>query len=493
MTYLDRTDSFMYAAVGNAAYRVGGSVRDEILGRRVKDADYVVVGLTLDELRSKIQELLDKTRLEKAAISPLKMRDGQQGGWRVSGRGLGVIEIMLPRTEISTGPRHQDFKIIVDPDLPLETDARRRDFTFNALYRQMSFGTNEGTSLLTGPDGTVHENLVDPTGMGLEDLHRRRINITHADSFRDDPLRILRALRFVSTLGYELGAETHALMAVHAQAAHGLSLKGYASGTVFDEFSKLLMGENPAEALRIARHTGVLSVVMPELAPMLGFDQGSRYHDLTTDEHTFKAIATAAHVDAPLEVRWALLFHDSGKPASAWVGNDGRKHYYENPALGKEDHQDLGADIWLEAAYRLNVPKTLRADVETLIANHMVTYGAKHSRVARERIRLGDEMYRWLLLHRMCDLTGKGKPNFGHMRTVKDLEEMRAKMEMQRVPRSHADLAIRGRDIVEMGVQGKKVGEILDRVLDEVALDPGEPKNTREWQLAYAERAAHDG
>lgn len=530
MTYLDRTDSFMYTAVGSAAYRVGGSVRDEILGRKVKDADYVVVGLSLDELRERLQEVLDFLELEKSGISALTMRDGQQGGWRVSGRGLGLIEVMLPRTEISTGPRHQDFKIVVDPGLSLEADAQRRDFTFNALYRKV----------------WINEEIVDPTGRGLEDLQRRRINVTHADSFRDDPLRILRALRFISTLGYELGAETRALMALHHEAAHGLSavhkhearvvpkMDGpdqgkkamrveAASGTVFEEFSKLLMGDNAVEALRVARDTGVLGVALPELAPMLGFDQGSRYHDLTTDEHTFAALETAVKADAPPEVRWALLFHDSGKPASAWLGKDERLHYYEpsdsvweavldyvdqnwdgaivtdamldgiRHGTKPEDHQDVGADVWLRAAYRLNVPKKFRESVETLIANHMVTYKAKRSRVARERIRLGDEMLRWLYMHRMCDLTGKGKPNHEHLKNVAALEKLRADMERTGVPAAQRDLQIRGRDIVGMGVQGRDVGVILDKVLDEVALDePGSPKYTREWQLEAASQWAND-
>jgi tRNA nucleotidyltransferase (CCA-adding enzyme) len=99
----------------------------------------------------------------------------------------------------------------------------------------------------------------------------------------------------------------------------------------------------------------VLAVVLPELAPMLGFEQGSRYHDLNTDEHTFKALETAAHVDAPLRVRWALLFHDAGKPDSAWVGKDGRKHYYARNApwtkdLGARTTRSSRRALWREAA-----------------------------------------------------------------------------------------------------------------------------------------------
>jgi tRNA nucleotidyltransferase (CCA-adding enzyme) len=117
-------------------------------------------------------------------------------------------------------------------------------------------------------------------------------------------------------------------MLCFANCVDGMTAKGYASGTLYDEFCKILMGDRPHTALRHARDTQVLQFAMPEIWPMCGFDQGSRYHDLTTDEHTFVALETAAHVDAPLRVRWALLFHDAGKPDTAWKGDDGRMHYY---------------------------------------------------------------------------------------------------------------------------------------------------------------------
>lgn len=493
----ERLDTFI-SSLGFESYRVGGSVRDHLLGRKIKDCDYMVRGETLADIYSRLHAKADG--IDKFAVAPLKLRDGRQAGWRVAGRGLGLVEVVLPRTEVSTGPGHRDFEIVLSPTLPVEEDALRRDFTFNALYYGPLNDATDDT-----PD------LHDPLG-GVEDLMRRRVCVTHADSFRDDPLRILRALRFLSTLDYELSPETYALMCAHAESVTGLTDAGV-SGTVIDEFSKLLMGQNPAKALRVARDTGVLAIALPELAPMLGFDQASRYHDLTTDEHTFRALETAAHVDAPLRVRWALLFHDSGKPESAWVGTDGRKHYYSpsdaqwslaatasaaarnsdtvHIAPKPADHEVVGERIWRAAAGRLNAEKKLRDEVSVLIRNHMVGVAKVNPvKVRRERVRLGDALLRDLYLMRMCDLTGKGKANAKHLETVGHLEGVRAAAERENVPVSPKDLLIDGNDLKAEGIQGRAIGDALRAVLDEVVCQPSGVRLDRDWQLERARKAA---
>lgn len=504
--YIERTDAFMahLADAGYEVYRVGGSVRDEILDRYIKDADYMVRGCDLKELGDALR--LAASRETKGAVAPLKLRDGRQAGWRVSARGLGAIEVTLPRKEVSTGPRHTDFIIDLDPELTLEQDAERRDFTFNALYSPLGEYGDGRLSLVVA--GRAISRVIDPTGRGLYDLQHKLINTTHPDSFRDDPLRTLRALRFVSTLGYDLGTETHKQMIEHAKCVDGLTATGNLSGTVYAEMCKLLMGPNVGKALRLARDTGVLGTLFPELVPMLGHEANSRYHDMTTDEHTFLALETAAKVDAPLEVRWALLFHDSGKPIMEWTGTDGRKHYYaysgpdpDATDAMREDHQVVGARQWMTAAKRLSgIPKDMRNKVERIILEHMVTIQPKnvHVKVRRARVRLGDEMLRWVLLHRMCDLTGKGpaKINQRGVEMIGTQEIIRQAAERDGVPCSVKDLEIDGYVVMDAlrNAQARKgtnnVGKVLAAVLDEVICDPSEQKLTREWQQSAAERHA---
>jgi tRNA nucleotidyltransferase (CCA-adding enzyme) len=487
---MGRRDDFI-RSLGVEAYRVGGSVRDEIMGIQPKDDDYLVRGVTLHKLVEILAAAVCGDKPNK--ITPLRMRQGAQFGWRVSSKRLGVVEITLPRSERGTGDR-QSMEVYVDPNMSLAEDAQRRDFTFNALYKRI-----DADRVLF----SVENPIVDPTGCGLYDLQHRLIRTTHHLSFEDDPLRILRALRF-NARGFDLTMDTQAQMSVFAAGVDGMTAKGYASGTLYDEFCKILMGENVAGALRNARDTQVLRYAMPEIWAMCGFEQGSRYHDLTTDEHTFVALETAAKVDAPLRVRWALLFHDAGKPDCAWTGEDGRLHYYAHGEAGSEqdlidpydghinmDHEEYGEILWREAAARMNVPAKMREDVATLIREHMLNVSPKNlgTKVRRMRVRLGDDLLHDLFLMRACDLSGKGSK----MRNIKQIESVAA-MERERnialvacVPASRKDLAIKGGDAIALGHVDRDIGRVLDAVLDEVVCDPSELKLSREWQLSRLE------
>lgn len=474
------SDNFI-RSLGVEAYRVGGSVRDELLGRTPKDADYMVRGIELHDLA---ELLFAQTR--KGVIKPLRLRQGGQFGWRYSLKGLGCIEIALPRSDEPTGPG-REMRVTVDPELGLADDARRRDFTFNALYKP----------LMEGYDDSF---VADPCGRGLYDLSHRLVETTYPESFRDDPLRTLRALRFVSR-GFDLTETTTLQMLRYASEVGGLTAKGHTSGTVLDELIKILMGDRPDLALRIARDTGVLAVAIPELAPMLKFAQDSRYHDLTTDEHTFAALSTAATVGAPLRVRMALLFHDVGKPESQWFDKSGRAHYYKpadsHPVVGGhpnlfEDHEVVGVRIWRAFAKRVNASRELRDDVAKLILEHMVSVEGSKSKapkVRRDRVRLGDEMLRDLYLHRMCDLSAKGGTmvNLDHIKHIGTLEVERQAAQDAGVPAGRKDLQITGKDIK---ADSREIGRVLNAVLDEVVVDPSPQKLTREWQLAAAERLA---
>lgn len=457
MSYIDKADDFV-RSLGIEAYRVGGSVRDELKGLKPKDADYMVRGVSLE----KLHDVLD--RAQARGIRPIKLRQGGQFGWRCQAPNGAYVEISLPRTEVSDGPGRA-MRVKVDPDLSLIEDARRRDFTFNALYRPIMEGYN---------------TVTDPTSAGLFDLERGYIRTTHEDSFADDPLRMLRALRFVAR-GFDLAMCTEEQMIKHASEVDGLTARGHTSGTLPDELRKILEGRHAAEALRIARDTGVLAVAIPELAPMIGFEQGSKYHDMTTDEHTFVALDEACKFDAPLRVRFALLFHDSGKPATAWIGPDGHKHYYAND--GTDDHADVGVRIWREFCARVNAGRDLREDVATLIKHHMLTAGAKGPRVRRMRVKLGDDMLQDLIVHRTCDILGKGKPNRGHLKNMLAWADFREDAAAKGVPASVKGLEVSGKDALDRGLSGSEIGLALRAVLDEVVVRPDAQTMSREWQL----------
>jgi hypothetical protein len=255
----------------------------------------------------------------------------------------------------------------------------------------------------------------------------------------------------------------------------------------------------------------VLGTLFPELAAMLGFDQSSKYHDLSTDEHTFAALDNAVKAGASLRVRWALLFHDAGKAfeeatetglLKAWfVGkSDGRKHFYAQDGSLAEDgmptfnHEVLSERVWRQAADRMGVDKATREDVATLVRNHMVPAKSRGiaERTRRMRVQFGDELLRDLLLHRLCDLLGKdGSANKEHVNQIAQMESYRAAAERDKIPTSVRDLQVNGRDAIAAGATGGAVtGQVLRALLDEVVVRGDEMALSREWQLKRLEALA---
>src|SRR5581483_4907702 len=175
----------------------------------------------------------------------------------------------------STGPGRHDFEIVVDPTATVEDDLARRDFTVNAMARRVG-----------------HETVVDPFG-GRDDLARRTLRAVSPRSFAEDPLRLVRGLRFVSQLDFDPDEETLRQMREEAGSVQLVSAERIGGGLAADgmgELSKLLLGAQPAKALRLARDTGVLVALLPEFEPALGYDTDSPDHSWPLEEHVFAAV-----------------------------------------------------------------------------------------------------------------------------------------------------------------------------------------------------------
>ncbi|HKU57487.1 MAG TPA: HD domain-containing protein [Gaiellaceae bacterium] len=468
---LEEIENYVHS-LGLDAYLVGGAVRDELLGLDSKDADFLVPGLDTEGLRAalaphgRVEDLVVADRLVGIRLHP---RDG-----RIRDLTRAGIEFAPPRKEVSTGPGRHDFEIVADPSLSVEDDMRRRDFTVNALARRLATG-----------------ELVDPLG-GRADLEARRLRTVSPRSFAEDPLRLVRALRFVSQLGFEPDEELLVQMREEAPAVKLVSGERIGGGLAADgmgELSKLLLGAEPARALRLARDTGVLVELLPEFGPAIGFDQESRYHDLTVDEHTFAVVQAAADSDFSLAVRLAALFHDLGKPLVAWRGGDGRLHYYAKPGFAVHGHDRAGAELAAGALLRLRYPNSLRRRVVRIVRRHMFQPGKGDARRARRFLRRnGDELAFELIDHKRADLLGKrgseGEPP--PLDEIERLARFREVVEQERSsPHRLRDLAIDGDDLIALGFEpGPRLGRTLDELLDGVVDEP--ELNTREELLARA-------
>lgn len=450
---------------------MGGAVRDELLGADAKDADFLVPGVDIEGLRAALEP---HGRAEELVVA------GRPVGVRFWPRDAGVrklvragIELAPPRREVSTGPGRHDFEIVVDPSASVEEDLARRDFTVNAMARRLADGT-----------------LVDPYG-GRADLEAGTLRTVTPSSFAEDPLRLVRGLRFVSQLGLEPEPQTLAQMREEAASVELVSGERIGGGLASDgmgELSKLLLGAQPAKALRLARDTGVLVHVLPEFEQAIGFEQESRWHALTVDEHTFEVVQAAADAGFPLRVRLAALFHDLGKPQVAWRGTDGRLHYYAKHGYAERSHEQISAQLAEQALDRLRYPTDLRKRVVRIVRSHMIDPGkANPLRARRLLARYGAGLLFDLLDHKEADLRGKGQPTDEDLAKV---ERFRAIVrEELGSPHRLADLAVSGDDLIALGyTSGPAIGQTLQTLLQEVVDEP--TLNRRETLLERAKELA---
>ena len=257
-------------------YAVGGAVRDELLGVPVKDRDYVVVGATPEAM--------------------------VQLGYRPVGRDFPVFlhpqtheEYALARTERKSGRGYRGFEVYAAPEVSLEDDLARRDFTMNAMARD--------------EDGT----LIDPF-QGASDIKAKVLRHV-GPAFPEDPVRILRAARFSARLGFEIAPETMVLMREMVQNGE---VDHLVAERVWQEFAQGLMAEHPRRMFQALRECGALARILPEVDKLFGVPQPPQHHpEIDTGDHVMRALECAARRGEPLEVRFALLVHDLGKGTTA--------------------------------------------------------------------------------------------------------------------------------------------------------------------------------
>jgi tRNA nucleotidyltransferase (CCA-adding enzyme) len=435
-------------------YEVGGSLRDELLGRAPKDVDFLVRGHDVEELLT------------------LCRQHGRAEELRVAGRLVGVrfwppwgpregIEVVPPRRETPiapgepgfTGNPHVDFRIEPEAELPVRDDLERRDFTVNAMARDVRSG-----------------EWIDPFG-GQEDVRAGVLRAVHETAFRDDPLRILRGIVRCSIDGLQPDAATLELMAAAAPRIAELSPE-----RTREELDRTLAGDGAAAALRLARDVGALAVALPEWAPAIGYDQHSETQGYTLDEHDLHVLDAAVRGGATRLQRLAALWHDVGKPYPAASG----------------DHAEAGARIARRALRRLTYDNDTVAAVTALVREHSYREDREPSAHAARIFltRVGRERARDLLALRRWDRAGRGIQIPTEQVEARERFEALVEQEWGQ-PVALADLAVRGGDLMAAGVpEGPAVGATLRRLLAAVVDDPS--LNERETLLRMGDPESID-
>ena len=264
-------------------YKVGGAVRDRLLGQPVKDIDWLVVGATVEQMLAQ--------------------------GFRPVGDDFPVFlhpqtgeEYALARTERKSGQGYGGFTFFASPDVSIEADLIRRDLTINAMAED-----EQG-------------QLYDPYG-GQRDLEARQLRHV-SPAFAEDPLRVLRVARFAARyapLGFRVAKDTLALMRKLSESGE---LQALTAERSWKEISRALMEPRPDVFFQVLRDCGALSKLLPEVDALFGVPQTALHHpDIDTGVHMLMVLQQCAAHAQPLTVRWACLLHDLGKgstPASDW-------------------------------------------------------------------------------------------------------------------------------------------------------------------------------
>jgi putative nucleotidyltransferase with HDIG domain len=338
----------IFKDAGHDIFLVGGFVRDRVLGIDSNDLDLAT--------SAKPKETI--AILEKAGLPSIPI-----------GIEFGTIQTIIDdkKVEITTfrckesytkGSRHPVVKF----GATIDEDLARRDFTFNAMA--------------IGSDGCI----IDPFG-GREDLENRIIRTPGdpVEAFTDDPLRMLRAFRFLSKgIVNEICQETFDAIIQCAPLTKNLS-----GERVFEEVGKLLMSLEPVVGLSCMLKSGVLAHLFPELSELAQDNRPQgKWHHLLVWDHTLQVIDHAASIP---EVKWAALFHDVGKPICRSVSPSGNVHFLK--------HDQIGADIWRNVAKRLKTSKEFQEHVAQLILEHQNGRRSMSVKAVRRlKHRLGDRL-----------------------------------------------------------------------------------------------------
>ncbi len=444
--------------LGAEVFLVGGTVRDLIRRREPNDLDVLVRGVAPADF-----ETFMRTR------GTLELVGASFGVYLFKPKRLkGHIEIAFPRTEVSTGPRHDEFEVVTNSMLSIEEDSRRRDFTLNAMY--LSLDDVE-------ENGKFDKRKIIDFHNGLEHIRKRLIVAvgTPEDRIEEDPLRMMRAMVLVARTGYRLEGNTFGAIKRNADKVRTVSAE-----RLRDEFIKIMRSEKPSRAFKTMDRTDLLKILFPEMHACVGCGQNPKYHSYPVFEHTIKAADAACELTDRLDVRFAALCHDLGKASTRALRPNG-----DGPNdVSFHNHEIVSCKLAFAFMKRLKFPKKFTEEVIALVRMHQYKYDRDWTdKAVRRFIRnigltkadLEDLEQHPQFLVRMADRMGN-KLKESLPVTVKQRDFQRRIIEVYESSAAHSlrDLKVNGRDIMEHFdvPSGPSVGKVIAYLFDMVETNP---------------------
>jgi poly(A) polymerase len=418
-------------------FLAGGAVRDEILGKPVKDIDIVVAmpdgGIEFANwITRKIgayRQGANPVIYPRFGTAKFNLRGANHNGVDLSG--VDIESVMTRGEKYETGSRKPE---VVYADL--KADAERRDLTVNSLFKD----------LVTG-------EIKDLTGRGISDIKNGvvRTPLDPDTTFSDDPLRMLRAVRFAVKYNWKMP-----LSLVKALKRNADQLKNISTERIQDEFNKILMTNQPDVGLRLLSYTGLNEYIVPELDMCRGVKQ-NEHHDKDVFDHILEVIK---NTPPDLTARLSALFHDIAKPQTKSTGEDGRVHFYE--------HEDRGAEMAAQIMQRLKYSNETINSVSNIVQNHMrmKTFGRDGEKATDKSLRkfmsaLGDDLNSALMMMQSDNVSHKGSSAMPSQ--IPALKQRMETLASQQPSGARPVLPINGHDI--MKALNIKPGPILKNIL----------------------------
>lgn len=407
---------------GYVSYLVGGCVRDLILGKTPKDYDICTVA-TPDEI--------------KIVFKNTKVID--------TGLKYGTVTVLFNKVpiEVTTFRKDGNYSDGRRPDkvkfgTSILQDVERRDFTMNGLL----FDGNK-----------IYDYI-----KGENDLKRKKINTIGKpdDRFKEDSLRMLRAIRFSCQLGFSINPDV--LLSIRRNRD---LIKNVSQERIRDELIKILLSDYAIKGVELLKATELLKLILPELDKCIGFDQKNKHHRKNIYNHIIKVLDS---VPNNLEVRLAALLHDIAKPITFTLGEDGEGHFYS--------HHLEGYSMTKTILKRLKFDNETIEKVAILVKEHMSRYPKLRSASVKKLIgRVGKENIENLINLQIADIIGS-KPPYD-FKNIIELQQEIERVLNEKEPISLKDLAINGNDLIKIGMKpGKDIGSLLKFLLSLILETP---------------------
>lgn len=419
---------------GFSAFIAGGAVRDMLMGRTPHDYD-IASNACPSEIKALFPRTID-TGIRHGTVTVVENKTGYE------------VTTFRRDGEYTDGRRPNSVSFVDDP----REDCARRDFTINA----MMYSPETGILDFFGGQQDIKDKIIRCVGVSEE-------------RFKEDALRMLRAVRFSASLSFDLDEDT--LRAVKKCA---VLIKKVSSERILEELNKILISENP-HYIKELHSCGLLKYIMPEVDRCFGEPQKNKYHIYDVGDHIMHTVQSTP---ADLVLRWAALMHDIGKPLCASADSNGIIHFY--------GHHRESYRLAVDLLHRLRMDNSTIHDISVLVENHDVRIDPSLPSVKRMMSRTGEVLFEKLLKLQLADNMAKNPVHFPEKKArIDSVYRIYKEILAERQPYLVSHLAVNGKDLIRIGFRpGREIGDTLKKLINEVIINPS--LNNRDYLLKAA-------